>query len=68
MEDKAVEALNRELLMAVNATRRAFLTYFVVDGKFVIRLAVGGSMTEMRHVWGAWELIKEKANELLAGC
>jgi tyrosine decarboxylase len=39
-----------------------------VDGKFVIRLAVGGSMTEMRHVRGAWELIKEKANELLAGC
>jgi tyrosine decarboxylase len=68
MEDKAVESLNRELLVAVNASGRAFMTHFVVDGKFVIRLAVGGSMTEMRHVRGAWELIKEKANELLAGC
>ncbi|TKW02490.1 hypothetical protein SEVIR_8G246844v4 [Setaria viridis] len=69
MADKAVEALNRDLLAAVNASGRAFMTHFVVDDKFVIRLAVGGSMTEMRHVRAAWELLKEKANDLIAtGC
>ncbi|TKW02476.1 hypothetical protein SEVIR_8G246816v4 [Setaria viridis] len=69
MADKAVEALNRDLLAAVNASSRAFMTHFVVDDKFVIRLAVGGSMTEMRHVRAAWELLKEKANDLIAtGC
>ncbi|KAK8448215.1 hypothetical protein SEVIR_8G246839v4 [Setaria viridis] len=69
MADKAVEALNRDLLAEVNASGRAFMTHFVVDDKFVIRLAVGGSMTEMRHVRAAWELLKEKANDLIAtGC
>nr|TKW02480.1 hypothetical protein SEVIR_8G246824v2 [Setaria viridis] len=69
MADKAVEALNRDLLAAVNASGRAFMTHFVVDDKFVIRLAVGGSMTEMRHVRAAWELLKEKVNDLIAtGC
>jgi tyrosine decarboxylase len=43
-DDDAVEELNRRLLVAVNASGRAFMTHFVVDGKFVIRLAVGGAM------------------------
>jgi tyrosine decarboxylase len=66
-DDDAVEELNRRLLADVNASGRAFMTHFVVDGKFVIRLAVGGAMTEMRHVRDAWELLKEKANELVGG-
>ncbi|KAI4964920.1 hypothetical protein ZWY2020_057836 [Hordeum vulgare] len=41
--------------------RRAFATHFVVDGKFVIRMAVGGAMTQMRHVQDTWELVHEKA-------
>jgi tyrosine decarboxylase len=56
----------RPLLAAVNASGRAFMTHFVVDSKFVIRLAVGGAMTEMRHIRDAWELLKEKANELVS--
>ncbi|WVZ49688.1 hypothetical protein U9M48_001023, partial [Paspalum notatum var. saurae] len=59
---EVVEAPNRELLAAVNASGRAFMTHFVVDGKFVIRLAVGGPMTQMRHVRDAWELLKDTAN------
>jgi aromatic-L-amino-acid/L-tryptophan decarboxylase len=62
--DDTVEALNRKLLAAINASGRAFMTHFVVDNKFVIRLAVGGAMTEMRHVRDAWELVQEKANEV----
>jgi tyrosine decarboxylase len=63
----AADGLYRQLLAAVNASGRAFMTHFVVDSKFVIRLAVGGAMTEMRHVRDAWELLKEKANELVSG-
>uniref|UniRef100_A0ACD5ZJZ9 Uncharacterized protein n=1 Tax=Avena sativa TaxID=4498 RepID=A0ACD5ZJZ9_AVESA len=62
--DQAVDALNRKLLVAVNASGRAFMTHFVVDNKFVIRMAVGGAMTQMRHVRDAWELVKEKAKEV----
>uniref|UniRef100_A0ACD5W5Z7 Uncharacterized protein n=1 Tax=Avena sativa TaxID=4498 RepID=A0ACD5W5Z7_AVESA len=62
--DEAVEELNRKLLVAINASGRAFMTHFVVDNKFVIRMAVGGAMTEMRHVRDAWELVREKAKEI----
>jgi hypothetical protein len=50
--------------VAINASGRAFMTHFVVDSKFVIRMAVGGAMTKMRHVQDAWELVKEKAKEV----
>ncbi|VAH66788.1 unnamed protein product [Triticum turgidum subsp. durum] len=60
----AVDGLNRRLLVAMNASGRAFMTHFVVDGKFVIRMAVGGAMTEMRHVQDTWELVREKAEEV----
>ncbi|CAM0913545.1 unnamed protein product [Alopecurus aequalis] len=63
----AVDALNRKLLAAVNASGRAFMTHFVVDNKFVIRMAVGGAMTQMSHIRNAWELLQEKADEVLAG-
>ncbi|XP_044353708.1 tyrosine decarboxylase 1-like [Triticum aestivum] len=63
-DDDAVDGLNRRLLVAVNASGRAFMTHFVVDGKFVIRMAVGGAMTEMRHVQDTWELVRKKAEEV----
>ncbi|KAF7038951.1 hypothetical protein CFC21_049039 [Triticum aestivum] len=63
-DDDAVDASNRGLLVAVNASGRAFMTHFVVDGKFVIRMAVGGAMTEMQHVQDTWELVREKAEEV----
>ncbi|PVH32042.1 hypothetical protein PAHAL_9G299800 [Panicum hallii] len=63
--DDTVDDLNRELLAAVNSSGRAFITHFVVDGKFVIRLAVAGAMTEMQHVMDAWALLQGKAEEVL---
>ncbi|XP_062201574.1 tyrosine decarboxylase 1-like [Phragmites australis] len=63
--DGTVDNVNRELLAVVNASGRAFMTHFVVDGKFVIRLAVGGAATEMRHVRDVWELLQHKAEDVL---
>uniref|UniRef100_A0A0D9XJF6 Tyrosine decarboxylase n=1 Tax=Leersia perrieri TaxID=77586 RepID=A0A0D9XJF6_9ORYZ len=64
-DGEEVDGVNRELLAAVNGSGRAFMTHFVVEGKFVIRLAVGGAMTEMRHVRDAWELVQRTADQLL---
>jgi tyrosine decarboxylase len=60
----SVDALNRKFLVAINTSGRAFMTHFVVDNKFVIRMAMGGAMTQMRHVRDAWKLVKEKAKEV----
>ncbi|PKA57429.1 Tyrosine/DOPA decarboxylase 5 [Apostasia shenzhenica] len=57
--------VNRRLLEAVNGSGRAFMTHAVVGGEFVLRFAVGATLTELRHVEAAWRLIQEKAGELL---
>ncbi|GAA1808522.1 aminotransferase class V-fold PLP-dependent enzyme [Planosporangium flavigriseum] len=49
---------NEKLLRAVNATGRAFLTHTKVDGRYVLRLAVGAPSTEERHAAATWKLIQ----------
>ncbi|CAN6218054.1 unnamed protein product [Urochloa humidicola] len=63
--DDAANRVNRDLLAAVNASGKAFMTHFVVDGRFLLRLAVGGASTELQHVKEAWELLQSKADEVL---
>ncbi|XP_031500362.1 tryptophan decarboxylase TDC2-like [Nymphaea colorata] len=58
---------NRELMEAVNRTGKAYTTHTVVGGGYVLRFAVGASLTEERHVDGAWSLVQEKAKELMSG-
>jgi len=62
-----LNALNMSLLNAVNASGRAFLSHTTLRGRCVLRLAVASRTTEERHVRAAWELIRDKAQELLAG-
>ncbi|RCV42951.1 hypothetical protein SETIT_9G256700v2 [Setaria italica] len=64
-DEAAVNNVNRKLLAALNESGRAFMTHFVVDGKFMIRLAVGGSMTDMQHVMDVWELLQDQADHVL---
>jgi aromatic-L-amino-acid/L-tryptophan decarboxylase len=64
-----LEALNQRLLDAMNATGEVFLSHTKLDGRFVLRLAVGNLRTEERHVRRAWEIAKEQLQEVLsAGC
>ncbi|XP_073107333.1 tryptophan decarboxylase TDC1-like [Elaeis guineensis] len=57
--------LNRRLLEAVNSSGQAFMTHAVVAGMFVVRFAIGATLTEMRHVEATWKLIQAKADGLL---
>ena len=50
---------NRTLLEKLNASGKLYLTHTVLDGKYTLRLAIGGTLTEERHVAAAWELIRE---------
>ena len=59
--DSELNDLNRQLLARVNATRRVHLTHTQLNGRYVIRMAVGQRTTEREHVAEAWGLIKEAA-------
>jgi aromatic-L-amino-acid decarboxylase len=61
-----LENLNAQLLEAVNASGEAFLSHTKLDGRYVLRLAIGHIGTEERHVRRAWELLREHAARLRA--
>ncbi len=52
------------LLEALNATGRVYLTATKVGERRVLRLAIGGRLTEERHVAAAWALVTSLATEL----
>ena len=62
--EEELEALNQRLLDAMNATGEVFLSHTKLDGRYVLRLAVGNLRTEERHVRRAWEIAGEQLARL----
>ncbi|XXG59470.1 hypothetical protein AAC387_Pa04g1550 [Persea americana] len=61
----SVDVLNRKLLDSINSTGRVYMTHTIVGGVYLLRFAVGATLTEERHVDAAWKLIKERADALV---
>ena len=55
---KESDASNRELLDAVNASGKAFLSHTVLNGKFALRFAIGNVKTTQDDIAETWELIQ----------
>jgi len=55
---------NRRLLESVNSSGRAFLSHNVMDGRFVIRYAIGNVATAREDVEAVWGLVREAADSL----
>lgn len=60
-DETALERHNASIMDAVNASGEAFLSHTKLDGRFVLRLAIGNIRTEERHVRRAWELLTTAA-------
>jgi aromatic-L-amino-acid decarboxylase len=55
--DEASEAL----LRAVNESGEAYLSHTRVHGRYVLRVSIGGTFTERRHVEALWALLQRLA-------
>ena len=58
---------NRALLDRVNASGEMFISHAVLDGRYVLRLAVGGMLTTAADVDRAWDVLQRLASPSTRG-
>jgi aromatic-L-amino-acid/L-tryptophan decarboxylase len=63
----ADDTASRIVLERVNASGRALLTHTVVDGRYLIRVAVGSVATRPADVIALWEQLGREADAVLGG-
>ena len=63
---RASDEANRRLMDDVNASGKAFLSHTVLDGRFVIRMAIGSIRTTREDLRRSWECIQEAASKLVS--
>jgi len=56
-----LDALNRTLLDELNASGTLYMTHTKIRGAFTLRMMIGQTYTEERHVRAAWKQIRECA-------
>jgi aromatic-L-amino-acid decarboxylase len=59
--EEGLERANAEIMHRVNASGEVYLSHTKLNGRYVLRLAIGNIRTEERHVARAWELLREAA-------
>ena len=55
---------NRALLERVNSSGEMFISHAMLDGRYVLRLAIGQMRTSERDVRIAWDVLRREASEL----
>lgn len=58
---QGADAANEALLERVNATGEAYLSHTKLDGRYVLRLAIGNARTTEVDVRHAWEVLRAEA-------
>jgi aromatic-L-amino-acid decarboxylase len=58
------EAANQRLLERINRSGALYLTHTKLNGQYTLRLCVGQTHTEARHVEQAWQRIQQAAAEI----
>jgi aromatic-L-amino-acid/L-tryptophan decarboxylase len=61
LRHRAGDEATQRLLDTVNAGGRAYLTHTTIDGHLVVRVSVGQTRTEHRHVEAVWQQLRAAA-------
>lgn len=57
----AGDEANQAMMERVNAAGRYYLSHTRIGGRYTLRLSVGQSDTEERHVEGVWRALQDAA-------
>ncbi len=60
----AINEMNERLLHQLNDTGKIFLTHTKIRGWYTLRIVIGQTTVELKHVEAAWAFIQEKARAL----
>jgi aromatic-L-amino-acid/L-tryptophan decarboxylase len=60
---KAGDAANQAIMDRLNRSGDLFLTHTKLNGRLTLRLSIGQTNTQARHVQKAWERIKDEAGK-----
>ena len=55
------DAATERVLQSVNASGRMYLTHTKLNGRTVLRMSIGQTYTEERHVRAAWKMLNDAA-------
>ncbi len=61
---KAGNEANMQLMNALNKSGKIYFTHTKLNGEVVLRMNIGQTNTEEKHVKAAWELIRDTAEKL----
>ena len=59
--ESILNKLNKQIMDNINQSGKLFFVQNVLEGRFALRLAFGGTELEKRHVENAWELVQQEA-------
>jgi aromatic-L-amino-acid/L-tryptophan decarboxylase len=61
---KAGDQANQDLMDRLNRSGKLYLSHTKLDGRMTLRMCIGQTNTEARHVEEAWKLILDTASDL----
>ena len=64
-DPQLINQMNEKLLHQLNASGKIFLTHTKINGTYTLRMVIGATTVEKRHVEGAWALIQQEAQDLV---
>lgn len=65
-DEEKLNELNEKLLNRIQDSEKLFLTHTKLDNKYTIRIVLGNTNLEPRHVDRAWKLVKNFSSNLIS--
>ncbi len=63
--ESTLERLNQHLITALNATGEYFIAGTTLQGKYILRVAIGNARTSEQHIRRLWDLLKQLSAKIL---
>ena len=61
---RAGDQMNQQIMDRINQDGEAYLTHTKLDDRLTLRLSIGQTNTQARHVEHVWQLIQDQAENL----